>query len=147
MVKSGEVVDVVGPRILINSGKSGYPVTGIPRLSRLDLEFEALIASVCSDSTSSAVVRRRWPYLLPHQVAVVGRGVILAGVALGSRVAGGAVVSAGPDRSHLLPEERAAGSDDPRAQAEAILAESEERTEHPDADDPQSGRRTSSELT
>jgi hypothetical protein len=27
----------------------------------------------------------------------------------------------------LLPEERAAGSDDPRAQAEAILADSDER--------------------
>ena len=35
-------------------------------------------------------------------------------------------------RSQLLPEELAAGSDDPRAQAEAILAESEERTEHPE---------------
>jgi hypothetical protein len=30
-------------------------------------------------------------------------------------------------RADLLPEEEAAGSDDPRAQAEAILAESEER--------------------
>jgi hypothetical protein len=32
----------------------------------------------------------------------------------------------------LLPEEQAAGSDDPRRQAEAILAESDERTEHPE---------------
>lgn len=32
----------------------------------------------------------------------------------------------------LLPEERAAGSDDPEAQAEAILADSDERTEHPE---------------
>jgi hypothetical protein len=32
----------------------------------------------------------------------------------------------------LLPEERAAGSDDPQLQAEAILAESDERTEHPE---------------
>jgi hypothetical protein len=32
----------------------------------------------------------------------------------------------------LLPEEQAAGSDDPELQAEAILAESEERTEHPE---------------
>jgi hypothetical protein len=32
----------------------------------------------------------------------------------------------------LLPEERAVGSDNPQEQAEAILAESEERTEHPD---------------
>lgn len=37
-------------------------------------------------------------------------------------------------RAELLPEERAAGSEDPQAQAEAILAESEERTEHPDTD-------------
>jgi len=49
-------------------------------------------------------------------------------------------------RAQLLPEERAAGSDDPQGQAEAILAESEERTEHPDPDDPQSGRRTSDET-
>lgn len=32
-------------------------------------------------------------------------------------------------RQHLLPEEAAAGSDDPSAQAEAILADSDERTE------------------
>jgi hypothetical protein len=36
-------------------------------------------------------------------------------------------------RSELLPEEQAAGSDDPEAQAEAILAESEERIESRDA--------------
>lgn len=30
-------------------------------------------------------------------------------------------------RADLLPEEKVAGSDDPKAQAEAILAESEER--------------------
>ena len=42
-----------------------------------------------------------------------------------------------PDESHvdsradLLPEEVAAGSDDPHAQAEAILEESAERTEEP----------------
>lgn len=35
-------------------------------------------------------------------------------------------------RAELLPEERAAGSDDPEAQAEAILGESDERTEHPE---------------
>ena len=35
------------------------------------------------------------------------------------------------DRAHLLPEELAAGSDDPEAQAEQILTESEERTQHP----------------
>lgn len=32
-------------------------------------------------------------------------------------------------RAELLPEEQAAGSDDPEAQARAILAESEARTE------------------
>jgi hypothetical protein len=32
-------------------------------------------------------------------------------------------------RADLLPEERVAGSDDPQAQAEEILAESDERTE------------------
>jgi hypothetical protein len=35
--------------------------------------------------------------------------------------------------SELLPEEQAAGSDDPEAQAEAILAESDERTTDRDA--------------
>ena len=35
-------------------------------------------------------------------------------------------------RSDLLPEERAAGSDDARLQAEAILEESDERTDHPE---------------
>ncbi len=34
-------------------------------------------------------------------------------------------------RSELLPEEQVAGSDDPEAQAEAILADSEERTDDP----------------
>jgi hypothetical protein len=32
----------------------------------------------------------------------------------------------------LLPEEQVAGSDDPELQAEAILADSDERTEHPE---------------
>jgi hypothetical protein len=50
-------------------------------------------------------------------------------------------------RSQLLPEEQAAGgSDIPEEQAEAILAESEERTIHPDADDAQGGHRQSSET-
>lgn len=35
-------------------------------------------------------------------------------------------------RSHLLPEEVAAGSDDPQAQAAEILEESGERTERPE---------------
>ena len=35
------------------------------------------------------------------------------------------------ERAHLLPEELAAGSDDPEHQAAEILAESDERTEHP----------------
>ena len=35
-------------------------------------------------------------------------------------------------RAELLPEEQAVGSDDPEAQARAILAESDDRTEHPE---------------
>jgi hypothetical protein len=35
-------------------------------------------------------------------------------------------------RAELLPEEETAGSDDPHAQAEAILEESDERTEDPE---------------
>jgi hypothetical protein len=35
------------------------------------------------------------------------------------------------ERAHLLPEEIAAGSDDPERQAEAILEDSERRTLHP----------------
>ena len=35
-------------------------------------------------------------------------------------------------RAELLPEEQAVGSDAPEEQARAILAESEERTEHPE---------------
>jgi hypothetical protein len=35
-------------------------------------------------------------------------------------------------RAELLPEELAAGSDNPEEQAEAILEESDERTEHPE---------------
>jgi hypothetical protein len=35
-------------------------------------------------------------------------------------------------RAELLPEELEAGSDDPHAQAEAILAESDERTDAPE---------------
>jgi hypothetical protein len=50
-------------------------------------------------------------------------------------------------RAHLLPEEEAAGgSDDPDLQAEMILAESEERTIHPDPDDAQGGHRQSSDT-
>ena len=48
-------------------------------------------------------------------------------------------------RAELLPEERAVGSDDPAAQAEAILAESRERTEHPDPDASSQSRHASSE--
>ncbi|MCW2844782.1 MAG: hypothetical protein JWN22_2698 [Nocardioides sp.] len=35
-------------------------------------------------------------------------------------------------RAELLPEEQAAGSEDPSAQAEAILEESDDRTAHPE---------------
>ena len=37
------------------------------------------------------------------------------------------------ERAHLLPEEIAAGSDDPERQAEAILADSDRRTQEPEA--------------
>jgi hypothetical protein len=36
------------------------------------------------------------------------------------------------ERAHLLPEELAAGSDDPEGQAEAILSESDRRTQEPE---------------
>lgn len=36
------------------------------------------------------------------------------------------------ERAELLPEERAAGSADPEAQAEAILQDSDERVEDPE---------------
>lgn len=36
------------------------------------------------------------------------------------------------ERAHLLPEELAAGSDNPGAQAEAILADSDEREFNPE---------------
>jgi hypothetical protein len=36
------------------------------------------------------------------------------------------------ERAELLPEELTVGSEDPEAQARAILAESDERTEHPE---------------
>ena len=50
-------------------------------------------------------------------------------------------------RAHLLPEEEAAGgSENPEEQAAAILAESEERTLHPDADDAQGGHRKSEDT-
>jgi hypothetical protein len=48
-------------------------------------------------------------------------------------------------RAELLPEERAAGSDDPQAQAKVILEESEERTEHPDLDTSSKSRREAAE--
>ena len=44
-------------------------------------------------------------------------------------------------RAKLLPEERAAGSDDPEEQAEAILEESDERT-----NDPEGTRRDSTQT-
>jgi hypothetical protein len=57
-------------------------------------------------------------------------------------------------RAHLLPEEEAAeghpdpskGGLDPKVQAAAILAESEERTIHADPDDAQGAHRQSAET-
>ena len=51
-------------------------------------------------------------------------------------------------RSELLPEEEAAGSEDPEGQARAILAESEERTVDRDASpSTHLEHRTSDEVT
>jgi hypothetical protein len=51
-------------------------------------------------------------------------------------------------RSELLPEEQAAGSDDPAAQAEAILEESDERVMGRDAvPDAELEQRTSEDAT
>jgi hypothetical protein len=57
-------------------------------------------------------------------------------------------------RAQLLPEEAAVeghpdpakGDLDPKVQAAAILAESEERTVHPDPDDAQGGHRQSEDT-
>lgn len=49
------------------------------------------------------------------------------------------------DRAALLPEERRAGSDDPRAQAEAILADAEGRAAEREADPSSAGEHRSSE--
>jgi hypothetical protein len=50
-------------------------------------------------------------------------------------------------RSQLLPEEESLrGSGMEEVAAEIILAESEERTEHPDPDDAQGGHRQSSDT-
>jgi hypothetical protein len=46
-------------------------------------------------------------------------------------------------RAELLPEEQEAGSDLPREQAEAILAESTERTERPEETGEESTQTTS----
>ena len=48
-------------------------------------------------------------------------------------------------RPSCSPRSAAVGSDDPAAQAEAILAESQERTEHPDPDTSSQSRHASSE--
>lgn len=50
-------------------------------------------------------------------------------------------------RAELLPEEQAVGSDDPHGQAEAILADSETRTEVPNAAPTTALERRSSEDT
>ena len=53
-----------------------------------------------------------------------------------------------PDRAELLPEEQAVGSDDPEAQAEAILEESDQRRASRDnAPDSKVEHRSSEEVT
>ena len=49
-------------------------------------------------------------------------------------------------RADLLPEETRAGSADPEAQAEAILAESDERTDDPEGTQEESTQTLSSEV-
>ncbi|TDC25844.1 hypothetical protein E1211_30625 [Micromonospora sp. 15K316] len=49
-------------------------------------------------------------------------------------------------RAHLLPEEKAAGSDDPEAQAEAILTESDAREDRNVAPDTVLEHRTSDQT-
>jgi hypothetical protein len=49
-------------------------------------------------------------------------------------------------RSHLLPEEAAVGSDDPEAQAEAILTESDDREDRNMAPDTVLEHRTSDQT-
>jgi hypothetical protein len=77
------------------------------------------------------------------QDVLTGAGVAAAGtlgVIVDQEVSAGTVpdMTSTPDddmvqrRKILLPDEQAAGSDDPEAQAEAILQESEERTLHPE---------------
>ncbi len=48
------------------------------------------------------------------------------------------------ERAELVPEERAAGSADPEAQAEAILEESDERVSDPEGTGEESTQTTSS---
>jgi hypothetical protein len=43
-------------------------------------------------------------------------------------------------RAELLPEEQEAGSDDPTRQAEEILRESDERTDHPEETEQESAQ-------
>ena len=50
------------------------------------------------------------------------------------------------ERAHLLPEEIAAGSADPQAQAEQILAESDRRTEDPEGTQQESVQANESSL-
>ncbi|MEV6847855.1 hypothetical protein [Actinoplanes sp. NPDC051411] len=44
--------------------------------------------------------------------------------------------------AEMLPEEQVVGSDDPHAQAEAILADSDRREEHPEPDEERSSDQT-----
>jgi hypothetical protein len=48
-------------------------------------------------------------------------------------------------RAQLLPEEEAAGSDDPHRQAEEILRDSDERTQHPEETGEESPQTSTSE--
>ncbi len=86
-------------------------------------------------SAGPSALDRHWPGT-PEGLALVRRAAGLGGEHSGDGVPGGMTETPEHDRvdrrAELLPEEEVAGSDDPEAQAEAILAESDERTQHPE---------------
>ena len=82
------------------------------------------------DDVLAALVRAHAPSRVLQQVAALGPALLYQCLDDVRAVCEG---DPAPDgRAELLPEEEAAGSDDPQAQARAILAESQDRTEHPE---------------
>ena len=82
------------------------------------------------DDVLAALVRAHAPARVLQHVAALGPALLYHGLDDVRAACGG---DPPPDgRAELLPEEKAAGSDDPQGQASAILAESQDRTEHPE---------------